>query len=251
MPVRPEFVGFITFLLLGASAVIGVRLRRRLPGHHFDTDARETVRTAMALVSVMAALVLGLMVASTKEAYDIKRAEVTQMASRIILLDRLLDAYGPEALPATQALQHATRGALQNLWPNESGTGAIDPSEAWDALLTSVYRLAPKDEAQATLKVQAARIATELGQVRWLLYAQAETSFAHPMLVVVVAWLAILFLSIGVFAPVNSTVMAAILLAAVSAGGAIYLILELDRPFGGLIHISNASLRVALLHILQ
>lgn len=248
---RPEIVGFITFLLLGVSAVVGVRLRRKLPGHHFDTDARETVRTAMALVSVMAALVLGLLVASTKEAYDTKRAEVTQMASRIILLSHLLQDYGPDAAPASEALRHATRSALQNLWPSESDASAADPSEAWDAMLTSVYRLAPKDDAQSTLKAQAARIATELGQVRWLLYAQAETSFAHPMLVVVVAWLAILFLSIGVFAPVNSTVMTAILLAAISAGGAIYLILELDLPFGGLIHISSASLRSALLHILQ
>lgn len=248
---RPEVVGFVTFLLLGAAAVLGVRIRRMLPGHHFDTDARETVRTAMALVSVMAALVLGLLVASTKEAYDTKRAEVTQMASRVILLDRLLQDYGPDAAPATAALQHATRSTLQNLWPGRSDVGAVDPSAAWDALLISVYRLAPKDEAQSTLKAQASRIATELGQLRWLLYTQAETSFAHPMLIVVVAWLAILFLSIGVFAPVNSTVMTAILLAAVSAGGAIYLILELDRPFGGLIHISNASLRTALLHILQ
>ena len=129
---RPEIVGLVTILLLAISAMLGVRLRRRLPDPHFDTDARETVRTAMALVSVMAALVLGLLVASTKSAYDTKRSEVTQMASRIILLDRLLVDYGPDATAARQALQQATRSALQNLWPDTGSAGIVDRVEVAD-----------------------------------------------------------------------------------------------------------------------
>jgi hypothetical protein len=71
------------------------------------------------------------------------------------------------------------------------------------------------------------------------------------MLIVVTVWLGILFLSIGLFAPLNATVVVALMLSAVSVSGAIYLILELDMPYSGMISISSQPMRVALNHLGQ
>ena len=85
----------------------------------------------------------------------------------------------------------------------------------------------------------------DLGQMRSAVYQQAETSVSRAMLLVVVLWLGILFLSIGLFAPPNGTVVMALMLSAVSVSGAIYLILELDLPYGGMISISSHPMRLA------
>ena len=63
--------------------------------------------------------------------------------------------------------------------------------------------------------------------------------------------LAIIFLSVGLFAPPNTTVIVALMLATLSVSGAIFLILELDMPFDGVIHISSAPMRNALEHLGQ
>jgi len=64
--------------------------------------------------------------------------------------------------------------------------------------------------------------------------------------VVVVFWLAALFVSFGMFSNPNSVVITTLLICAVSVGGALFLIVELDQPYGGLIRISSAPLRNAL-----
>jgi hypothetical protein len=58
-----------------------------------------------------------------------------------------------------------------------------------------------------------------------------------------VFWLVIIFASFSLFAEMNATVLAALCTFALSTSGAIFLILELDDPFTGLMSISSAPLR--------
>jgi len=67
--------------------------------------------------------------------------------------------------------------------------------------------------------------------------------------VILTFWLVVLFASFGLYAPRNATVFAALLISALSVSGAIFLILELDQPFEGLIQISSAPLRDAFTHL--
>jgi hypothetical protein len=69
------------------------------------------------------------------------------------------------------------------------------------------------------------------------------------MLIILVFWMAIVFLSVGLFAPPNATVIVTLMLAALSVSGAIFLILELDNPFNGVIEISPEPMRNALIHL--
>ena len=244
--------GAIVFACLFGAGLLGMCVRAALPEHHLTADTKDAVRIGMGLVATMAALVLGLLVASTKGAYDTQKSEVSQMAAKIVFLDRVLANYGPESAKTRELLRGSVGSAINRMWPDKksSQTAQLDPSvSSGEAFFNSIQNLSPQNDVQTSLKSQAVQIATDLGQMRWLLFEQTETSISVPMLIILIAWLAIIFMSAVLFAPPNATVIVAVMLAALSVSGAIFLILELDLPFDGVIQISPAPMRNALIHL--
>jgi hypothetical protein len=244
-------IGSVTFACVFGAALLAMRLRAALPQHHLSEDTKDTVKLAMGLVATMAALVLGLLVASAKGAYDTEKSEVVQMAGKVAFLDRVLAHYGPDAAEARALLHRALEGAITHIWPaNKLQAPQLAPNSAGgEALFDAIQKLAPQNDPQRSLKSQALEIAIDLGQMRWLLFEQSGSSLSMPLLVIVVFWLTILFYSFGLFAPANSTAIAALLVAGLSVSGAIFLILELDQPFGGLIQISSQPMVNVLSHL--
>jgi hypothetical protein len=247
----PIAIGLIAFSCLFLGALAGMFLRSTLPGHHLSADSKDSVKFGTGLIGTMAALLLGLLVASAKSSFDTKNDELTQMAAKIGFLDRVLAHYGPEASEARQMLRHFVAGAVERIWPTErSETAQLDPAaSSGEMFYDSLHKLSPHNDEQTTLKSQALSLVTDIGQTRWLLLAQQGSTISTPMLVVVIFWLTIVFVSFGLFAPANVTVVATQLLCALSIAGAIFLVLELDRPFGGMIHISSAPMQSALEHL--
>jgi len=110
-------------------------------------------------------------------------------------------------------------------------------------------KVSPQTDEQRAAKSQALEITVKLGQMYRLLFQQAGTSIYMPLLIVVVSWLAMIFLSFGLFTPHNATAIMALTASAVSVCAAIFLLLELDQPFSGLIGISSEPMRNAPEHI--
>ena len=133
-------------------------------------------------------------------------------------------------------------------WPREaSGSAQLAPNpKAGNAVYAAVQDLSPHDDTQHKLKDQATTIATDLGQLRSLLLAQSVPSISVPMLIILVSWLVVIFLGFSVLAPPNATVMFALMVSALAVSGAIFLILELDQPFDGLIRISSEPMLNAM-----
>jgi len=202
----------------------------------------------MGLVATMAALVLGLLVSSVKGSYDTERSEVIQMAAKVAFLDRVLAIYGPEAAEARTRFHEAVKEAVMAMWPREaSGSAQVAPNpKPGNAVYAAVQDLSPHDDMQRKLKDQATTIATDLGQLRSLLVAQSVPSISTPMLIILVSWLVVIFLGFSVLAPPNATVMFALMVSALAVSGAIFLILELDQPFDGLIRISSEPMLNAM-----
>ena len=248
---NPPLTAALVLGSLFGAATLGIRLRARLPEHHLSDETKEAVRIGMGSVATMAALVLGLLVASTKSAYDTEKAEVIQMSAKVTYLDQLLANCGPPAAESREVLQRGMRSALLRIWPEaEVGQGTPAPASVWSQdLPQAIQRIATSDDAQRTFKSQAASLANELGQMRWLLFEQMESSISVPLLLIMVFWLALTFISVGLFAPPNGTVITAQFLAALSVAGAIFLILELDQPFDGLVKISSHPMVNALKHL--
>ncbi len=245
-------IAAMVFACLFGAGLLGVRLRAMLPENHLNPDTKDAVKVGMGLVATMAALVLGLLVASTKGAYDSQKGEVTQMAAKIVFLDRVLANYGSETAQTRDLLRRSVASAINRMWPDSkiSQPAQLDPSaSSGEEFFNSIQQLSPQNEAQRSLKSQAVQVTTDVGQMRWLLFEQTESSISLPMLIVLIAWLAIIFMSVGLFAPLNATVVIALMLSALSVAGAIFLILELDMPFDGVIQISSAPMRNALNHL--
>jgi hypothetical protein len=248
---NPITVGMIVFACVFGAALLGIRLRAALPKHHLSEDTKNTVQLGMGLVATMAALILGLLVASANGSYGTKKDELMQMAAKIAYLDQVLANYGPETRDARLLLRGAVEAAIARIWREKwPDHASVDPSSAWSAALPkAIQTLRPQDDAQRAFKAQTAAITAEIGQMRWLLAEQTEPSISKPLLIVVIVWLTIIFASVGLFAPSNNTAVAALMLAALSVAGAIFLILELDQPFGGLIQISSQPMRNVLSHL--
>ena len=109
----------IVFGCLVGAVLVGKILRCFLPQAHLSTESKDAMKLAIGLVATMSALVLGLLVSSAKGAYDIERSEVILMASKITLLGRMLDAYGPEAADVRALLGNTTDEAVQQMWPGQ------------------------------------------------------------------------------------------------------------------------------------
>jgi hypothetical protein len=85
-----------------------------------------------------------------------------------------------------------------------------------------------------------------MAQTRQRLLAQKESSIPIPFLVVLGFWLTILFGSYGLLAPRNLTVLTVLIVCMLSVAGALFLVLEMDRPFDGIIRVPSAPLREVL-----
>jgi hypothetical protein len=201
----------------------------------------------------MAALVLGLLVASAKGSYDAQSAELTQVSANIALLDRGLALYGPETKEARDLLRGVVVRFLDQIWSKDgTGSSPVAPTSAGgEGLYEKIQGLSPKNDTQRSLQGQALSITVDIGKTRWLMYAQEATSVSMPLLVVLVLWLTVIFISFGLFAPSNGTVIASLFVSALSVSGAIFLILEMYGPYAGLIQISSAPLRAALAQLGQ
>ncbi len=245
-------ISLVTLAVVFGAALLGIALRAVLPQEALSGESREVVKLGVGLIATMAALVLGLLIASAKSSFDTQNAEITEMSSKAVLLDRILVHYGPEAKEAREMLRGSVASVLDML-SSSSADNAVQfgTSSNGEALYDKVQGLSPKDDVQRSIQAQALSTLMSLGQTRLLLAAQKTNSVSVPMLVVLVAWLTIIFLSFGLFAPRNGTVVVSLLVSALSVSGAIFLILEMYSPYAGLIHVSGAPIRAALTHLGQ
>ena len=251
---NPIATSLIVFACVFGGAVCGILLNRALPPTHLSADSKDVVKMGMGLVATMAALVLGLLVSSAKSFYDAQSAELTQMSASVVLLDRLLAHYGPEAKEARDLLRGTFADSIDMIWPLEhtqpSKLGAPSATGP-EALVGKIQSLSPKDDRQRSVQAQALSRVIGLTQTRWLMYEQEANSVSKPMLMILVFWLTAIFVSFGLFAPRNATVVTALFVAGLAVSGAIFLILEMYAPFGGLIEISSAPLRATLTQLGQ
>jgi len=243
-------ISWIVFGVVFGGAILGVILRARLPEHHVREDSRDVVKLAMGLIGTMTALVLGLLIASAKSSFDTQRNGLAQLSGNVIFLDRTLARYGPESKDAREMLQASVTDMLERTWPEESSQPAQTEKGGtegrYEGFYTKLEELAPKNESQRALQTQALKTAADIGQARWLLFAQKSRSIPTPFLVVMVFWVALILASFGLFAPRNAMAIVTLLLCALAISTAVFLILELDQPFDGMIRISSAPLRGAL-----
>ena len=247
---NPLGTSLITLAIILGGALGGVTLRQVLPARHLTDDTKDMIKLGNGLIGTIAALVLGLLIATAKGSYDTKSGHVQHLAADLILLDQLLGQYGPEARPAREQLRQTISPIVERIWQENQSDAAnhssfIGSRSGLEAF-ARIEQLTPQNEAQRTIKDRIMQTSADLAQTRLLLFEQRGSSLPLPFLVVLVFWLAIIFASFGMFSRLNPVQAAALIVFALSASGALYLVLELSEPFSGLMQISSVSLRNAL-----
>jgi hypothetical protein len=137
---------------------------------------------------------------------------------------------------------------MDQTWPKNGGhpSSLEAPSTEMEILFDKIQELSPKDENQRSLKAQALSVGWDIVQTRWLQYAQQASSISTPFMVTLGFWFTAIFISYGLFAPRNATVIVCMFVSAASVSAAILMILEMYRPYAGLIRLSSAPVRAAL-----
>ena len=141
------------------------------------------------------------------------------------------------------------------IWPEGSSRPTVvDPlgtAATAEGLADKIRGLTPRDDSQRALQSHALALVESLLRARWLVYASGGSSVPLPFLVVLLFWLTLTFASFGLFAPRNATVITVLFVCALSVGGAVFLIAEMDGPFDGMLKVSAEPLRYTIAHLNQ
>jgi hypothetical protein len=241
----------IVFACVFGGTLLGMVIRRNLPEHHLTSDSKEIVMLGMGVTATMSALVLALLIQAAKTSHDTQSDEVMQLAADFIRLDLVLNNYGPET-QGIRILVRSVAAGLDRTWPEKTFRLKLESPE-WRVGGAGFYKqikgLSPRNDFQRSLKTEAFQISFEMGQTRALLLGQTGSSIPTPFLVTLVCWLIMIFVILGLFAPPHTTAIVVLGFCALSVSGAIFLILELDHPFDGMIQVSTQPIHEAVVQL--
>jgi hypothetical protein len=246
----------ITFGCTLGAALLGIMVRAALPPAHLSKESQDVVRLGMGLVATMTALLLGLVTAAAKGSFDSQDLAIKNAAAGMLSLDRLLARYGPETQPIREEFRGLVQARFDEIWPS-SGTQAsgftlqtrVQGKPAAEAVEDKILQLAPQTDTQRWLKSEALKLTEEVLRTRWRLLSNAGGSVPRTFLIVVIFWLSMTFGSFGLAAPRNATVVTVFVISTLSVAAAVFLILELDAPFDGVIKISSEPFRYAIANL--
>ena len=243
-------ISFVVYVCVIGGALAGIYLNRVLPAEHIKDETRQAVNIAVGVIATLTALVLGLMVASAKNSFDARAEDIREIAARIIILDRTLRDYGLESTDARDQLKKMIEARLKQFWAEELRiAGAPRLAEMESVFRGRLLSLSPANDTQKWLQARALAVAGDLEQTRWLLIEQSRKTIPSAFLVVLVFWLVVIFGTLGLFSPRNGTAYTIIFICALSVATAIFLVLELDQPFEGMLQVSDVPVRNALAEI--
>jgi hypothetical protein len=245
------FLASLASILIGAA--IGMVLKRTLPADLLEGGSKEAIRLSAGFLSTLAALVIGLMIASAKNTYDNQNTNIRQLGTNAVLVDEMLAKYGAEAKAARTLLREIIPSATARIWQeNIAGNGsgsAFVISQNAERFYNAVEGLKPANAEQTSLKSRIIQLTTDMGRTRLLVFTQGDDGIPLPFFVVLVFWLMVIFASFSLFAEPGPVVIASTLLFALSVSSALFLIVDLSHPFNGLMQISNHHLHTVLQNI--
>jgi len=245
----------IASVFLGCSfgaALIGMILHEKLPGHHLQGNSLEVVKLSVGLIASMSALVLSLLIASASNSYNQQKNELNALAANIVLLDRTLEFYGSDAKAARDRLRDLVRQTHDRIWSPEGVRpevlASMETQSSVRANVEQLLSLSPQTDLQRLMQGRAIQESDSIAQSRLLIIDQLGSAISGPFIMVLIVWTCMLFTGFGLLAR-NLTVAFAMFGSALTAAGAIFLLLELSDPYHGLMQISDEPLRNAMIQI--
>ncbi len=238
-----------TFIVIFAGVCFGILLHEHLPKHYLRKETGETVKLAAGVIATLAALTLGLLIASAKGSYDTRVGLVRKMAASLILSDRLLVLYGAEARDARVKLRAIIPPATDHIWSENAPGGAKKHFEAVtesEEYANAIYALAPKNDLQQRLRERVVQATLDAANARLELFSQLNNLLPLPLLVVLAVWFAVMFAAYSMYAEINLVSIVALTICAASIAGAMFLLFQMNNPFSGLMAIPRIDFAALL-----
>jgi hypothetical protein len=250
----PLGISLLLLALLCLASVGGVLLPRRLPSHHSGSETRAVVQVGATLLATLTSVVLGLLLASEKASFDGIGRDIQRLGEAAVLLDQALRDAGPVGDPARAELRHYLQQALAETWPAEGVSPVVNSATSWLALtkLGDLVRGIDAARPAGGAGVAAAGSLLDyrhLVEVRWQIIEESGSTISLPLLLMLGFWLVLGFFSLSYGAPANAFMHTTLFLLAFAVTVSVFIILELDGPFTGLINVSPAPLREALAYV--
>jgi hypothetical protein len=243
-------LGLLSFFCICSAAIVGFLLQGRLGESERGEASQRTVLNVMNVVGVLSALVLGLLIAGAKTNFDTRSGEVEQFAANLTLLDRELTHLEPDAKESRDLLRAYTARKIALTWPAHRADAPVmhDPETVaeLDEIQQRLRAWSPQSEAQREARANALQLIGEAKRTSRLLAIQQGNQTPRPFYVALTFWLSMLYLAHALFAPVNRTVVAAMLVGAFSVSLALNLIFDTEQPFAGFVKVSSAPMQQAL-----
>ncbi len=247
-------VSLIVAACIFAGGLAGLLLHRVLPDRHLTRETLDVVRLAIGMISVLASLVLGLLIATAKSSFDNTNTALQNYGADLIVLHETLRDYGAAAGTSQAILRAYTRRVIDDNWPASGRPRFLRredraAGDMVERLRESIRALMPIDAGQAGLKSEALTLTTSLLRQRSLLIDQRAPNVRPAVLVVLAVWITLIFVGFGLNVPRNPIVVVTFAICSLAIGGAIFLVMEMDTPFSGIMRISNHSIATALDHM--
>lgn len=247
-------ISIVIFLLTMAAGYAGLQVQGRLSADHKSGDSRGVVGQIAGLLTLLLALVLGTLIGVSFAYFSTQKTELEGFSAQILRLDQALAQYGPETKPLRDKIKAGIQKGHDTFW----GGGDADPNllsvevplANGQAISDFLATLKPATDAQKAALASAQVYASMVEQSRLLMSLQvASGPVSWVLIAILVFWTVALFFGIGLYAPQNALVTAAIAFGAASIAFAIFLILELGLPYTGLLKVSPAALEQAIQYI--
>jgi hypothetical protein len=256
----------LVLVLLCVAAAAGFLLRERLSENHLSEGSMQAVRMVATLLITFAALVLSLLLASVRGSYETALRDRGFYAAELVRLDQCLRDYGVSTERARSKLHAYTAAVIASTWPHEPRPTGVEypnpeqmPLVGEDQTLASlmasigleIYALAPSDPLHAALAAHCRAQYEAVQTRRWTVIEEAHGSLSGPFPIILTFWLMVVFVSFGLQAPRNMLTALTIAIGAVSISSVMFVIFDLDLPYGGLFGIPSTSMRNALADMLR
>lgn len=233
-----------------------------LPERHRSRETLDMVRLVSSLIVTFAALVLGLLTASVNTAFFNAGNDMNTLAGSIRQTDTCLKAYGADADAVRVELRHYVAGVIASTWPEEPapkenypkvtevgpGFESTDLGNILEQARIDILRLDPQDGLHKQLAKLCSDDLSKLLDSRWKLIEEAHSTISVPFYRILFLMLLTVFACFGLSAPRNSLSWITVGLAAFTIAASVFVVLDLDGPLDGLIKISSASMRSALIN---
>lgn len=226
------------------SALVGLVLQSIMPTQMI-ADGRPALAGVAGLLTLLLALVLGLLVWTAFGVYTTQQSESQTLGLTALQLDYLLESYGPETTRGRLGLREAVKRARERYFGNRSGPDLLKFSQSRNTLhlIDAFYEsLTPQDETKKQILAAARPLATSIVQTQLLMARQLSNPLPPLLLVMVHGWACLLFLCFGLTASISTISIAADALGSLAVASALFLIIELSEPYSGLARISSANI---------